>query len=426
MRPVTFGFAFLIACLVATVPAKAGDHVIGVGSHIVIPTPRSGAVTVSNGRVVRAEDLGAGIRVTGRKAGVAAVATSSGTHLVTVLRATAFRTYKALRAEAAGMRGIEVAVDDGALFIRGRLLRADDWDRLAAAAGGGGDYSFRAEIDPLIRDDVSARFDQLAKAAGLPPLDIQLSPATVRIAADRPDLVKRVSAVFAPYGFSAGTAVGALTLEPLVRVQILVTEVRKSHSRRLGVKWPASTEATLLPALRSPGTRGRPLNVELQALEQAGHARVLASPNLLCRSGKEAQFLAGGEYPIKIATNRRQDVVWKRYGVMLRIKPRADFSGRMSIALETEVSTLDKSRDVDGLPALLTNRIESHFDLRESRTIALSGLIRRDQSSGSHGLPILGTLPVLGPLFSSKEFQDDRTELIVFVTPDVLPQEGTP
>jgi pilus assembly protein CpaC len=140
----------------------------------------------------------------------------------------------------------------------------------------------------------------------------------------------------------------------------------------------------------------------------------------LCRSGKEAQFLAGGELPIKITAHKRQDVVWKKYGVLLKIKPVADFSGRMSIALETEVSTIDTSNTVDGLPGLLTNRIESHFDLKESRTIALSGLIKHQSGQSSQGLPGLSSVPILGSLFASREFRDDKTELVVFVTPEVV------
>ena len=155
-------------------------------------------------------------------------------------------------------------------------------------------------------------------------------------------------------------------------------------------------------------------------LEKNGFAKVLASPNILCRSGKEAHFFAGGELPITIVNYKVQDVVWKKYGIILKVKPKADFSGKMSISIETEVSSIDPSTEGKGVPALFTNKIQSHFDLTESRLIALSGLIKNEQSENSSGLPGLARLPVLGPLFSSKEFRDDRTELVVFVQPEVI------
>jgi pilus assembly protein CpaC len=112
--------------------------------------------------------------------------------------------------------------------------------------------------------------------------------------------------------------------------------------------------------------------------------------------------------------------VWKKYGIMLNVKPKADFSGKMSISIETEVSSIDMSHAVDQVPALYTNKIQSHFELNGPRTIALSGLIKSDQGENSSGLPGLSRIPILGSLFSSKEFQDNRTELVVFVKPEVI------
>lgn len=396
------------------------EVVLGVGAQTLIAVPGSGRLHVSDGRVLRAEDLGAKLRLTGRKAGVAMVTTRDTVHVVTVLSSTAYPIYRTLQNLIATMRGLHLVASEGQVIVHGKLLRLSDWTRLAHAARGGG-YVFRADPDPAIRDEVAREFDRLVREAGLPPLDLQFGPATARLSSTRTDLKTRALTVLGPYGFTIETSSDALTLEPLVRVQILVTEIRKTMIRKLGIAWPESTTAQLLPSFQPPGRQ--PMAIELKALEDSGAGRILASPNLLCRSGKEAQFLAGGEFPIKITTNKRQDVVWKKYGIMLKIKPKADFSGRMSIALETEVSTLDPHRTVDGVPGMLTNRIESHFDLRRSQTIALSGLIKQESAQNSQGLPGLSSLPVLGHLFSSKEYNDHKTELVVFVTPEVLPSD---
>jgi pilus assembly protein CpaC len=105
------------------------------------------------------------------------------------------------------------------------------------------------------------------------------------------------------------------------------------------------------------------------------------------------------------------------------VKPKADSSGRMSISIDTEISAIDESRKVDDIPAMFTNHVSSHFDLTKPQTIALSGLIKNNETQGYQGLPFLSRIPILGALFSSNEFKDNKTELVIFVRPSIL-REG--
>ena len=110
---------------------------------------------------------------------------------------------------------------------------------------------------------------------------------------------------------------------------------------------------------------------------------------------------------------------------MLRheIKPIIDSVGQMSLQIDSEVSTLDESTKVDGIPGLQTNKVSSTFDLIRSRTIALSGLIKNEQGQSSEGIPFLKNIPILGHLFSSHDFKENRSELVIFVTPELLQNE---
>jgi pilus assembly protein CpaC len=119
------------------------------------------------------------------------------------------------------------------------------------------------------------------------------------------------------------------------------------------------------------------------------------------------------------------EVIWKKHGVILKIKPIADLSGRMSIDIETEVSMVQPRSRAEGLPSLSTNRIKTHFDLEGSRTVALSGLLKSVEGRGRSGLPILSELPILGPLFSSRDYLEERTELVFFVTPKLVPFDSS-
>lgn len=404
--------------------AASEEAVIGVGASSRVSMPGAASIHVSNGRVLKAEDLGSTIRLTGRKPGVAVVSTDRKTLLVHVLEPVTWKLYEQLQTLLADKKGIELVVRDGFPQITGKLLRIDDWLEISTLAKDGGTYVFNANPDVAIETEARALIAKLIADAGLPQPDLQLSPAVVRLSSERADLALRFEKLLKPFGFTIEKSSGSVTLEPLVRVQILVTEIRKKMMRRLGVSWPGSAKAQLLPKFGVSGEDGPALSVQLDALEESGAGRILASPSLLSRSGKEAQFLAGGEFPIRLGAKKSQAVIWKQYGVLLKIKPVADFSGRMSIALTTEVSTIDSSRTVEGVPGLLTNRIESHFDMKGSRTIALSGLIKNESGRSQNGLPGLSSIPILDLLFSSQEFRDEQTELVVFVTPEIVTDPG--
>ena len=136
----------------------------------------------------------------------------------------------------------------------------------------------------------------------------------------------------------------------------------------------------------------------------------------------KSQFFAGGEFPLITLAGKdnRQIVNWKKYGITLNFKPLVNSVGQMSLAIETEVSTIDKSKEVQGIPALLTHKVSSFFDLVESKTIALSGLIKNESGLSNSGLPFLKSLPLLGKLFSSEDFLENKSELVIFVTPQIM------
>ena len=110
--------------------------------------------------------------------------------------------------------------------------------------------------------------------------------------------------------------------------------------------------------------------------------------------------------------------------MLLNVHPEADFQGAISLEIETEVSMLDMANAVEGIPALKSNTVKSHFDLPGRRTIALSGLLREELGNNADGLPYLTSIPILGRLFSSQKFLHRRSELVIFVTPEIYVPEA--
>lgn len=427
-----FGIVFLatISIIAAECPASEDGisnqtelAVIAIGRSIDWKIPANLHVNVSNGEIVRAVDLKDRIRIVGKKRGEAEIRAGTRVLAVHVMDDDSANLYRRLRETIETRRGLELSIRDNRITVTGRLLRLDDWFTLASITEGtGAKFDFRASLTPDLEAAARARFKIVLRQAHLPEVALQLQPAaTVTAPIEPADLKTRLERALGPYGFHVESSSAALSLEPMVRVRLLVAEVRKAMKRQLGITWPGAIPAHLLP---QPALNPGSLDLTLNALEENGAGKILASPTLLCRSGKEASFLAGGEIPIKTISFKNQNVVWKQYGVLLKIRPKADFSGRMSIGIETEVSMIDGAHAVDGVPGMLSNRIESHFDLSTPRTIVLSGLIKKEWSEAGKGLPGLSDIPVLGALFGSSDYQDNRSELIVFVTPEVaLPDE---
>jgi pilus assembly protein CpaC len=165
----------------------------------------------------------------------------------------------------------------------------------------------------------------------------------------------------------------------------------------------------------------------IKALQNRGLFQSLAEPNLVAESGKEASFLAGGEFPIPVAqgsgANLAINVVFKEFGVRLNFTPTVN-GDRVHLKVKPEVSTLDFANAVTlqgfRIPALSTRRTETELELRNGQTFAISGLLNNSVSSTLSKVPGIGDIPILGLLFKSKAAQKNQTELVVMITPEIL------
>jgi pilus assembly protein CpaC len=203
-----------------------------------------------------------------------------------------------------------------------------------------------------------------------------------------------------------------------------MAEVVERVDREFGLEWSSFGEFQVLPKADFATS----LTATLKALESRGLGKILATPRILCRSGAEAEFHSGGEFPIPVTEYqshyKTQNIIWKKHGIVLKFKPQADRQGRMSIKIYAELSVLSEQQ-AGGVPALLINKIESEFDLSKPQTVALSGLIRQDWLKGRSGLPWISQIPVLGSLFGSENFLNRKSELVIFVTPRILRETGS-
>jgi pilus assembly protein CpaC len=171
---------------------------------------------------------------------------------------------------------------------------------------------------------------------------------------------------------------------------------------------------------------GTTIDVLINALEQKGIARSLAEPNLVALSGDTASFLAGGEYPIPVAGSLGQVTVdYKKYGVGLAFTPTVLGHGLINMKIEPEVSAIDTTHSVTvvngiSVPALTVRRASTTVELRDGQSFVIGGLLQTDTKNQLEQLPWLGSVPVLGTLFSSKSYQKNETDLAIIVTPHLV------
>ena len=152
-----------------------------------------------------------------------------------------------------------------------------------------------------------------------------------------------------------------------------------------------------------------------------GDALILASPTLIARSGGEAEFLAGGQLPLPtVSSTGQQDVKFKDYGIKLRIKPVADDNGNINARVETELSQPDLSNAVNGIPGLLSRTAQADLSMKSGETMVISGLMDSNLSKDVSEVKYLAAIPILGALFRNKRLRDRKTELVIFVTPQVI------
>jgi pilus assembly protein CpaC len=251
-----------------------------------------------------------------------------------------------------------------------------------------------------------------------------------------------------------------ITGEEQVALKVTIAEVQREVIKQLGVNmkgfldsgnWAFGTNVTgplgdvtsgvgLSPltfpfnTATTPGSWGvgwsngtDSVQATVEALEETHMLKTLAEPTLTAVSGETADFLAGGEFPVPVTGDNGQiDIQFKQFGVNLAFTPVVLAAGRISLKMRTEVSDLSATGAVSvpltststvTIPAISVRRAETTVELPSGGAFAVAGLIQDSMRRAVSGYPWLQNIPVLGALFSSKDFQNQQTELMIIVTP---------
>lgn len=191
------------------------------------------------------------------------------------------------------------------------------------------------------------------------------------------------------------------------------------------------------------GWKNQSITATLQAMEQAGVVHLLAEPNLTAISGETATFVAGGQFPILngyscsatsntpgAPTTCQPSISFKNFGVSLNFTPIVLSGGRISLKVLTEVSDLSSANSLvvtqpgttatATIPSIRTRRADTTVEIPSGGSLAMAGMIQDETRHNINGFPGLMELPILGPLFKSNDYINQRTELMILVTPYIV------
>jgi pilus assembly protein CpaC len=327
-------------------------------------------------------------------------------------------------------------------------------------------------IDVEVTLDTGSLQEKIRQSTGNRSIRVSSSDGQIILSGEASNAVQAERAVALARALAPNGVVNAMSIARSQQVLLKVSflEASRDAGRALGVNWfaanrsgsrvvntgqgglvgaPAGTPTATpsgIPLLQTGSTlagNGSPFGVVLAnlvnggtnidilvtALETKGLIRRLAEPNLMALSGDTAQFLAGGEFPVPIAATSASGLVtptieYKPFGVRLSFTPTVLQKGLINLRIAPEVSELDFTNAVTisgtTVPSLIKRDAVTTIELRDGQSFAIAGLLQANDLRLRSQIPWLGSVPVLGALFSSMDYQKHETDLVIIVTPHLV------
>jgi len=409
LRALFLLFAVMLSSISNAQDQEMYDGTITIleGQTKILPYPGVTQISIGHPDVANAASTAPNeVLLTGLKAGTTDIRVWAGgrsekRYLLKVLDQSWVKVFEAVKLILGDIEGIRVREDQGIVFVEGRVLREQDVD---------------------VVNSVKERFQDQIKRG-----------------------VLILNVVFP-----------AVSMKSMVLLQVQVVEVRNSELNNVGIEWDSAMRGPFFQPLGTfhgagnftknftnagnlPGggktflgfgydTNGLPyseLNSMINVMAQKGVAKVLAEPRLVTRSGSRAEFRGGGQIPLPVVNaDGRESVSFKDYGVILNMEPIADPDGYIAVKVEVEVSSIDPSVIVRDIPGLITRNTKNEMNLQSGQTMVISGLLNAEDSKTVSKIPGIGSLPIIGELFKSRNFQEKKSELVIFVTPRLVDPEG--
>jgi len=427
--------------------AQEGSTVsLGVGSQKVLTIPGLSRVALGDPSIAEVKTLGSGqLLITGQAEGKTTLLVwkTSGqrvSYLVAVRKQDPNEVISEIKRLLGEIEGVSVRMVGDRIYLDGQAYTTQDADRINEVVSLYPNVKSFVKIAPNAKKLVAQNLNAAYQKAGLKNVQANVVGATIFLegSVESQQDLQKAELITKAIGEKVENLL-VVGIKRMILSEVQFVEIRRNSRDRYGIRYPtditgsASAAAAITQQL-FPGTfgegnaslglnAGADFSIGFQGND--GYGRLLAQPKLVCASGEKAEFLAGGEVPIPLITNNQFTVEFKKYGVILNLRPTADRSGNIQTEIEAEASEIDTSVSVSfggsaSIPGFRTRKVKTNVTVRHGETIVLSGVFSHDEQKSVSKIPGLGHIPIVGELFKSRGFDSTKRELVIFVTPRIV------
>jgi pilus assembly protein CpaC len=442
-----------IALAMPLAQPEGGVISLGVGQQKVIQLGNVARVAIGEPEIADVKQVGGGgeLLITGVGEGRTSLLVwrSNDTRLsyvVVVRRQDPKELVSEVRTLLGDREGIQVRVVGDRVFLDGETVTIGDYERVTQI------LQLYPSVKSFVRASGNARkvaaeaLNRALQKNGLRGVSAAALGGSLVLegSVESPEDLRKVDLLIRAAGEKAENLV-TVGVRKMVLVEVDFVEVSSGSSKLVGIKPPSSlvssgdgvtASVNIVHPLRGldSGQTQKSGSVSVNAAAATdfsaaarfddGAARVLSRPRLICASGEKAEFAAGGEIPILMATQNQFSVEFRKFGIILRITPTADRTGSIATDIYAEISDLDRSISVRAngfeVPGFRVRDVKTSVTIQDGETIVLSGLFSYSDDKEVSKIPLLGHIPILGELFKSRSFIEHKTELAIYVTPRVI------
>jgi pilus assembly protein CpaC len=430
--------------------AEGSTIALGVGSQKIISVTGMNKVAVGDPSIADVKTIGGNqLLVVGMAEGrtTLIIWKSSGarlSYLISVKKTDPNEVIGEIKKLLGDREGITVRMVGDRIYLDGQAYTSDDAERVQQITQLYPNVKSFVKVAPNAKRLVASNLSSALQKAGLKNVQVNVVGTTIFLEGSvesqqdlqKADLITKAIGEHVENLLTVG-------IKRMVLTEVQIVEIRRSNTDTIGVVWPvgigggsaqyqvAIGNGAFIPGpgatvgnwlLNIGGSSDFQLNL---GPFSDGYARLLAQPKLVCASGENAEFLAGGEVPIPLITANQFSVEFKPYGIILKIKPTADRNGNIQTLIESEASEIDRSVSVAvgpniAVPGFRKRSVKTNVTVRHGETIVLSGVFSNDEEKDVSKLPGLGHIPIIGEFFKNRDFTGSKRELVIFVTPRIV------
>ena len=393
-----------------------------VGERLKVDGKDIKRVEVSNKRVVRVSKSGADktLTIEAKSKGNAVIylwtkgEKEPKKHRFVVLSASAFKKTAGVREALKSIRGIKVSSASDSIYITGTVDKKEDYDLIDKLASSEKNIMNYVRMSGLGYNSEHSKISTSLVELGLYDVNIKQTQGIMIVEANARNKKTIEHGEYYLKTNYPGARIDLRLVPYQIDIDVKIVEVSSTQKRNLGLETPSAFALSRHTVLS---------NIEIDSVlhlyDGRGSAKILSNPSLSANDGETADFHVGGSIPIKLSSRYNSSLDWKNYGVLLNFTPKVVNEDVVELSISSEFSSLDGEASEGQTPGLLIRGVKTVVTMDSGKSVVISGLVSKNASRSTSGLPVVSDIPVLSDIFAYNNNSSENSELAVIVTPSI-------